>query len=82
VIPDSPKYPFRQIELTADWTFVRFHHGKRGRRGNYSESELQEWAERVAGWRADGIDVYVYFNNDWEGFAVYNGQRLKELVGA
>jgi len=81
VIPDSPKYPFREIELTADWTFVRFHSGTRGRRGNYSESELREWAERIAGWRDAGIEVYAYYNNDWEGFAVYNGQRLKELLG-
>jgi uncharacterized protein YecE (DUF72 family) len=81
VIPDSPKYPFREIELTTDWTFVRFHHGRRGRRGNYSESELQEWAERIAAWRERGIDVYAYFNNDWEGFAVYNGRRMRELLG-
>jgi uncharacterized protein YecE (DUF72 family) len=81
VIPDSPKYPFRALELTADWTFVRFHHGTRGRRGNYSERELQEWAQRIAGWRSDGVGVYGYFNNDWEGFAVRNGLRLKELLG-
>ena len=81
VIPDSPKYPFRQIELTADWTFVRFHSGTRGQRGNYSERELQEWAERIGGWREADLDVYAYFNNDWEGFAVYNGVRLKELLG-
>jgi len=81
VIPDSPKYPFRQLELTADWTFVRFHSGTRGRRGNYSERELQEWAERIGDWRDADADVYAYFNNDWEGFAVYNGQRLKELLG-
>jgi uncharacterized protein YecE (DUF72 family) len=81
VIPDSPKYPFRQIELTADWTFVRFHSGTRGQRGNYSERELQEWAERIGGWREADLDVYAYFNNDWEGFAVYNGRRLKELLG-
>jgi uncharacterized protein YecE (DUF72 family) len=80
VIPDSPKYPFRELELTADWTFVRFHHGTRGRRGNYSERELGDWADRIAGWRNDGIDVYAYFNNDWEGFAVRNGLRLKELL--
>jgi uncharacterized protein YecE (DUF72 family) len=80
VIPDSAKYPFRKLELTADWTFVRFHHGTRGRRGNYSERELGDWAERIAGWRNDGIDVYAYFNNDWEGFAVSNGVRLKELL--
>ena len=80
VIPDSPRYPFRELELTADWTFVRFHHGTRGRRGNYSERELEEWAERIAAWREHGVDVYGYFNNDWEGFAVKNGLRLKELL--
>ena len=81
VIPDSPKYPFRALELTADWTFVRFHHGSRGRRGNYSESELEERAVWIAGWRDRGIDVYAYFNNDWEGFAVKNGLKLKALLG-
>ncbi len=80
VIPDSPKYPFRALQLTADWTFVRFHHGRRGRRGNYSESELEERAGWIAGWRDRGIDVYAYFNNDWEGFAVKNGLRLKQLL--
>ncbi|HEY6583918.1 MAG TPA: DUF72 domain-containing protein [Gaiellaceae bacterium] len=80
VIPDSPKYRFRTLELTADWTFVRFHYGQRGRAGNYSETELREWADRLGAWRADGIDVYAYFNNDWEGYAVKNGVRLKELL--
>jgi len=82
VIPDSPKYPFRTLELTADWTFVRFHTGRRGRGGNYSETELGEWAERLHGWSDAGIDVYAYFNNDWEGHAVRNGLRLKELLGS
>jgi uncharacterized protein YecE (DUF72 family) len=79
VIPDSPKYPFRTLELTSDWTFVRFHHGSRGRRGNYSLSELEEWARRIEAWRHE-VDVYAYFNNDWEGFAVANGLRLRELL--
>jgi uncharacterized protein YecE (DUF72 family) len=82
VIPDGPKYPFRELEVTADWTFVRFHHGTRGRGGNYSETEIREWAERIAGWRRDGIDVYAYYNNDWEGYAVKNGLRLRELLAA
>ena len=81
VIPDSPKYPFRQLELTADWTFVRFHHGSRGRGGNYSETEIAEWAARIDGWRTAGIDVYAYYNNDWEGYAVKNGLRLREMLG-
>ena len=67
-------------ELTADWTLVRLHHGHRGRRGNYSETELQAWAERIDGRRRD-VEVFAYFNNDWEGFAVRNATRLRALLG-
>lgn len=63
-------------EPTADFTYVRFHHGRRGRNGNYSESELDEWAERLRAWRRE-LDVYAYFNNDWEGFAVRNAAGLQ-----
>ena len=33
---------------TADWTYIRFHHGSRGRHGNYSASEIETWARRIA----------------------------------
>ena len=79
VVGDTPTRPFQAHELTADWTFVRFHHGSRGRRGNSSDRELEEWAGRLAGWRARA-DVYAYFNNDWEGFAVSNGLKLREYI--
>ena len=79
VIGDHPKRPFQAHELTADWTFLRFHHGSRGRNGNYSERELEEWAERIDSWRARA-DVYAYFNNDWEGYALRNAQRLASLL--
>jgi uncharacterized protein YecE (DUF72 family) len=81
VIGDHPLRPFQTDELTADWTFVRFHSGTRGQRGNYSESELEEWAQQIEDWRR-GIDVYAYFNNDWEGFAIRNALWLKERLGA
>jgi uncharacterized protein YecE (DUF72 family) len=79
VIGDHPERRFQAHELTADWTFIRFHYGSRGRNGNYSERELEKWAERIEGLR-DRADVYAYFNNDWEGFAVRNALRLKELL--
>ena len=80
VVGDMPKRPFQSYEMTADWTFVRFHFGARGRRGNYSESELDEWAQRIAAWR-ERVEVYAYFNNDWEGFAVRNGLWLRRRLG-
>ena len=48
VIGDHPQRPFQTQELTAAWTFVRFHWGVRGRRGNYSEAELDAWAQKLA----------------------------------
>jgi uncharacterized protein YecE (DUF72 family) len=79
VIGDDPKRPFQTHELTADWTFIRFHRGRRGRNGNYSERELEEWKRRIAAWRA-GVEVYAYFNNDWEGYAVRNAQWLHKRL--
>jgi uncharacterized protein YecE (DUF72 family) len=70
---DLPRRP------TAGWVYVRFHYGGRGRRGNYSDRELEEWRRRLAAWRARR-DVYAYFNNDWNGFAPGNAQRLRQSL--
>jgi uncharacterized protein YecE (DUF72 family) len=82
VIGDRPEVkPFQAHVFTADWTFVRFHYGSRGRRGNYSEAELQEWAATFREWR-EQVGVFMYFNNDWEVFAVRNALRMKELLAS
>ncbi|HEY8477176.1 MAG TPA: DUF72 domain-containing protein [Chloroflexota bacterium] len=63
---------------TASWTYVRFHSGLAG--GSYTEAQLQGWAERLRQWSEAGVQVYAYFNNDWEGYAPANAARLRELV--
>lgn len=80
VIGDHPERPFQSHARTADFTLLRFHYGRRGRRGNYSEAELRDWARRIRRWRRD-VEVHAYFNNDWEGFAPRNAMRLRELLG-
>lgn len=79
VYGDHPERPWQPLELTADWTFIRFHYGHRGRRGNYSETELREWAARVRDVRKSA-EVFAYFNNDWEAFAPRNAKRLEALL--
>ncbi|HWT22161.1 MAG TPA: DUF72 domain-containing protein [Solirubrobacteraceae bacterium] len=81
VYGDDPRRPFQTLELTAPWTFVRFHRGRRGRRGNYSDTELREWAARIRPLR-EAVEVFAYFNNDWEGFAPRNARRLRRLLDA
>jgi uncharacterized protein YecE (DUF72 family) len=78
-IGDHPQRPWQPWVTTTDWSFVRFHYGARGRRGNYSETELRELAPRVGELAKTG-EVFTYFNNDWEGFAVKNALRLRALL--
>jgi uncharacterized protein YecE (DUF72 family) len=81
-IGDRLGLDFQTHEITADFTFVRFHYGRRGRRGNYSQRELASWAARIGEWAASGLDVYAYFNNDWEGFAPRNALSLRRMLAA
>jgi uncharacterized protein YecE (DUF72 family) len=74
-IGDHPSRPFQTNDATADWRFVRFHYGARGRSGNYSATEIAEWGRRISRWRASE-EVYVYFNNDWNSYAPANAKLL------
>jgi uncharacterized protein YecE (DUF72 family) len=78
VIADRPEVRrFQARERTADFVFLRFHHG--GGDGSYSHRQLAVWARRIDDWRSEG-DVFAYFNNDWAGYAVENGLWLKNRL--
>jgi uncharacterized protein YecE (DUF72 family) len=78
VIADDKRRQLPEVKPTGPLVYVRFHFGTRGRRGNYSDAEIQTWRRRLAAWRSRR-PVFAYFNNDWEGFAPANA---RELVGA
>jgi uncharacterized protein YecE (DUF72 family) len=70
------------VQLTADWTYLRFHGGEHSI--TFSDAELLPWAQRIRGWLDDGVDSYSYFNNDTlengRAPAIDNATRLRELV--
>ncbi len=79
VIPDSPHWPSVE-EITADFTYLRFHGGRELYGSNYSSKELKNWASKIKRWQRQNLDIYAYFNNDAYGYALKNAKALKKLV--
>jgi len=67
--------------LTADFVFLRRHGPEGLYSSDYSDALLQEDARQIRAWRAQGRDVYAYFNNDVHGYAPRNAATLKRLLG-
>ena len=71
------------LRATAPFVYVRMHGPDPDHlyAGSYSDADLRWWADRLGEWAASGHDVFAYFNNDGQGHAVRNAERLRELVG-
>jgi uncharacterized protein YecE (DUF72 family) len=80
VIADTAgKFPYAE-EVTADFVYVRLHGSRQLYVSGYTDDELDHWAGLVQGWRRDGRDVYVYFDNDAKVHAPHDARRLSERV--
>jgi uncharacterized protein YecE (DUF72 family) len=60
--------------------YVRFHGYGAKYGGSYPTEVLDEWARWLRRMLDAGRDVYAYFNNDMNGYAVYDAERLRILV--
>jgi uncharacterized protein YecE (DUF72 family) len=67
-------------QVTADFAYVRLHGDKELYASGYSDASLRDWAEKCRGWAADGLDVFVYFDNDLKGHAPHDAMRLIRLL--
>jgi uncharacterized protein YecE (DUF72 family) len=68
------------LEVTADFVYVRLHGPGEKYQGSYSPADLKKWAKRCKDWLRKGKDVFVYFDNDQEGYAAFNAKQLIEQV--
>jgi uncharacterized protein YecE (DUF72 family) len=70
------------LELTADFTYIRFHGFGAPYGGNYQRDVLRKWADRIEGWKQQLSAISVYFNNDAHGYAIANAQTLRSMLGS
>lgn len=68
------------VRVTAPFVYIRMHGSGLVYGGLYSADELAHWAGIIKGFLRDGLDVYVYFNNDAFGFAIRNARELRAML--
>ena len=68
------------VPLVGPFRYIRFHSGQHGI--GLDADELAHWSGRIAADAAAGLDVYAYFNNDPEGYAVRDATALLGLLAA
>ena len=69
------------LVATSDFAYIRFHGSTELYSSDYSDRELALWAERIKGLAHNLKEVYIYFNNDAEAFAVKNALTLGKYLG-
>lgn len=68
------------LPATSDFVYIR-RHGKEGSYATcYSKAELKKDATRIRNYLKNGKDVFIYFNNDYHGYAPRNAGELRKMV--
>ncbi|HYG83667.1 MAG TPA: DUF72 domain-containing protein [Verrucomicrobiae bacterium] len=75
----SSRYPGVR-QQTADIAYIRFHGPEKLFASSYSNEALEDWANYINSLAATTRTIYVYFNNDFHGYAIANAKTLMQLL--
>jgi uncharacterized protein YecE (DUF72 family) len=65
---------------TSDFVYFRFHGPEERYRSIYSEEQIEKFAKLIWGFLLEDKTVFVYFNNDFNAYAVENALSLKRAI--
>lgn len=68
------------LEVAGPVAYIRLHGPGGSPAASYRGAALRSWVSRARGWNRAGKDVYVYFDNDVEGYAVKNARRFVSFL--
>jgi uncharacterized protein YecE (DUF72 family) len=78
-ILSSPKIS-TVLVATGPFVYVRFHGMSAYYRDNYPDRVLRQWAKDIVA-LSDGVErVFIYFNNDYNAYAVENAKTLRGFI--
>ena len=80
-ISDTPRYPYAEV-VTANFSYIRLHGHTALYASDYTKDQLTHYANLIKKWSKNNITSYVYFDNDFSGYAVKNALQLKKLLSS
>ncbi|MGF7230245.1 DUF72 domain-containing protein [Arachidicoccus sp.] len=66
--------------VTAPFVYIRLHGPEGKYQGFYQKDFLEQMAQYIHNWNAEQRDVYVYFDNDMQGYAPKNALMLRKIL--
>jgi len=80
VIADSGKrFPYYEA-VTTDFVYLRLHGHETLYASDYPRDSLHEYAGKIESWLDHEKEVWVFFNNDFHGYAVSNALTLSGML--
>lgn len=78
-VADWPPF-LSDVPATADFVYIRRHGEGGDYTTDYSKDFLKREAGRTRNYLKEGKDVFIYFNNDFQGHAPKNARELREML--
>lgn len=79
VLAHSNDFPYLEV-VTAKNIYVRFHGPTSLYSSSYDDNFLFDYAQKFKHWKSEGHTIWAYFNNDVNGYAFLNAQKIIEMV--
>ncbi len=79
VAGQSSRYP-EVRHITANFAYIRMHGPEKLFASKYSSAQLEDWAQYISTISSEVKVVYVYFNNDFHGYALENAKELANII--
>ncbi len=73
-------FPYSEM-ITAKNIYIRFHGPHALYASSYSDEMLKDFAKKFKKWEKEGHEIWAFFNNDVNGYAIGDAKRLIEIVG-
>lgn len=78
-VVDAPDFVKKEV-ITSDFMYIRYHGRESLYASKYTTRQLEKEAQKIQNWLEQNIEVYAYFNNDAQAYAVNNAEELTEFL--